>query len=208
MKYKLHTGKLPIPIYSIAFAIIVLIGSTFSWFTATDSVANRLQAPQYRLDIPAVDIFEPPAIPPNPGDGPMDKTVGATNKGDLPGFLRLLVLPTIVGLDGQETLPARLGTEVIIEDLNSSDWMDGGDGYFYYLKPLPAGQTTPPLFTKVKLAAQLDVRYENASLNIEIKCEAIGIKKWDYRVGWWNTDTAPSQPPLSTIDQALRGFAI
>jgi hypothetical protein len=174
---------------------------------STDSVTNRFKIPQYLFDVSIVEVFEPPVDPINPGGDPIEKRVSVTNNGDLPGFVRLLVLPTAVAADGHTVLPAHIGTE-IIADLNTSTWTDGGDGYYYYRGVLPAKESTPELFTAISLTAGLDERYKGASLSIEVKCEAIGIKKWDYRVGWWGSSDAPTDTTLLTIDAILRELAI
>jgi hypothetical protein len=204
MRHTRKKGWLMVLLLSITLSMVLLLAGTFAWLKASDSVNNQFKLPQFQFDIPAVDIFTPPANPMNPDGSPVDKRVGAVNNGDLPGFVRLLVLPTIVASDGLTVLPARLGTE-IIADLNTTDWADGGDGYYYYLSKLPAGQQTPDLFTNVRLAAGLDDSYKNASLTIEVKCEAIDTKKWNYRIGWWGSDAAPSGA-FAAIDQALRGL--
>ncbi|MDR0849796.1 MAG: hypothetical protein LBN10_12315 [Propionibacteriaceae bacterium] len=196
-----------IVVTTLAALLFVLsaLGNTFSWFVAHDSVTNQLGASQYRFDVSAVDVFAKPDTPVTPGSQ-IDKTVGAVNSGDLPGFVRLLVLPTVVAADGYTVLPARLGQEVIA-DFNTTNWADGKDGYFYYLDVLPAGQTTPNLFTTVTLASGLDSAYVGASLKIEVKVEAVGIQKWEYRLGWWGSTAVPSPAPLVTVDLALRGLA-
>jgi hypothetical protein len=191
---------------SILLAACLLLGITYAWMKSSDFVVNSLNAPQFRFDVPAADVFEPPAIPINPGDDPHEKKVSAVNRGDLPGFVRLLVLPTIVASDGLTALPARIGKEVVIHT-NADDWASGADDRYYYLKILPAGQSTSELFREVSLAPGLDDRYKNAVLKIEVKCEAVGIGKWDYRVGWWGSEAPPSGAPLIAIDNALQGLA-
>jgi hypothetical protein len=190
---------------SAVLSIALMLTGTFAWLKASDSVNNQFKLPQFQFDIPAVDIFAPPVNPMNPGDDPVEKWVGAVNNGDLPGFVRLLAFPAIVASDGLTALPAYFGAE-IIADLNTTDWADGGDGYYYYLNKLPAGQSAPNLFTGIRLAAGLDNSYKDASLTIEIKCEAIDTKKWNYRIGWWGSDTVPSGA-LAAVDQVLQGFA-
>jgi hypothetical protein len=192
---------------SSILAAVLLLGSTLALMQSSDSITNRLSSPQYRFDVSIVEVFEPPTDPITPGGDPIEKRVSATNTGHLPGFVRLLVLPTVIAADGHTVLPAHIGTE-IIADLNTSEWADGGDGYYYYLDVLAPTQTTPALLSAVSLAENLDERYKGATLNIEVKCEAIGIKKWDYRVGWWGSPDAPGDTNLVPIDEILRNLAI
>ncbi|MDR0347297.1 MAG: hypothetical protein LBH56_02870 [Coriobacteriales bacterium] len=192
---------------SAILAAVLLLGGTIALMKTTDSVTNRIKIPQYRFDVSIVEVFDPPTDPIKPGDEPIEKRVSVTNNGDLPGFARLLILPTIIAADGYTVLPAHIGTE-ILANLNASEWADGGDGYYYYLGVLAPTETSPELFSTISLAANLDERYKGATFNIEVKCEAIGIKKWDYRVGWWGGPDAPDSADLIPIDKILRELAI
>ncbi|MDR0356815.1 MAG: hypothetical protein LBH63_00330 [Clostridiales Family XIII bacterium] len=192
-----------LPIFSVVLSACLLLGSTYAWLRASDSVTNRIHAPQYLFDVPVFDAFVPPSEPIKPGDDPFEKKVGAENRGDLPGFVRLLALPTVVAADGLTVLPARMGEE-IVADINTADWVDGGDGYYYYLKKLPAKESTTRLFTGIRLAENLDARYKRASLKIEVKCEAAGTGGLDYRMGWWGSEAPPSDAKLLAVDNVLR----
>jgi predicted ribosomally synthesized peptide with SipW-like signal peptide len=193
----------------IAFPLLLvgLVASagTLAWFTAQATATNKLEGPQYRFDVPLDEVFTPPTTPLEPGD-PYPKEVGATNTGDLPGFVRLLVFPTVVAADGVTVLPARLGAEIVLLGQNTTAWMDGEDGYFYYLKRLAPGETTPPLFAAVKLADHFSAAYKGATLSIDVKVEASGTKPWAYRVGWWGSATPSLNGNLITIDNTLGGL--
>jgi hypothetical protein len=200
----LTRGKAMAAVISVILSITLLLGGTYAWTKSTNSVTNRLDARQHTFDIPAVDVFTPPSAPVEPGKW-VSKKVGATNTGDLSGFVRLLVLPTIVAADGITVLPARIGKEVDAT-LNTS-WLYGGDGYYYYLDELEPGQSAPPLFEGVALAAGLDDRYKMASLTIEVKCEAVDTKQWNYRIGWWGSAAAPTNATHRLIDTVLNQLA-
>lgn len=192
--------QLPTLLFSLVLSSILLFGSTLSWFTSTDTVENTLLSGQYDFNISAVDEFPPiTSIPPG---GTAQKQVGAKNEGELRGFARLLILPTIVAADGT-ILAARLGQEVILTDLNQADWAHGNDGYYYYLGVLAPGETAPMLFTEVALKEDLGTAYDNARLKIEVKCEAIDTEQWNYRESWWGDDGVPTDPALITIDDVL-----
>jgi len=204
---KLRKSRLLILSFCVLFSLTVLLGSTFSWFTAADSKTNNIYTdPMKDFKVIVVDIFDD--TPPPPGD-PWNKRVGAVNHAEKPGFVRLLVMPAIVAADGETLLPAEFGTHITIEDLNTTDWMYGGDGYYYYLHALLPGESTDTmsprknLFNTVKISDSLPAEYEDAHLKIEVKCEAVGIKQWDYRMGWWGNITAPSDANLKAVDDIL-----
>jgi predicted ribosomally synthesized peptide with SipW-like signal peptide len=206
MKIKLKKARLTVIAAAIPLSLVLLVTSTYAWFQAKDSVSNVITVGQRQFSIPAVDVFTPPTDPIKPGGAAVDKRVSATNTGSIPGFVRVLVLPTAIGSDGKSLLPARLGSEITLGQL-SGDWADGGDGYYYYLKVLPPGATAPDLFNKVSLAAGLGDAYKGATFKIEIKSEAIDTAKWNYRIGWWGTDAVPSAVSLAAVDKVLQGLA-
>jgi len=203
----LHKNKRIILLFCVLFALAVLLGSTYSWFTSADSNTNILYTdPMKDFKITVVDVFDD--TPQIPGDT-WNKRVGAVNHAENPGFVRLLVIPTIVAADGETVLPAEFGTHVTIEDLNIIDWIYGEDGYYYYTHVLLSGESTDTmspkknLFNTVKVSSSLPAEYEDAHLKIEIKCEAVGIKQWDYRMGWWGIATAPGETNLKAVDDIL-----
>lgn len=195
---------------SLVLALFILLGSTMAWFVATDGKVNPFRAPAYTFAVHTVDEFPNPGKPFAEG-GTYEKRVGAANVGDYPAFVRLMIQVTIISADGTTVLPASLGVEVEALDLNTTDWMYGDDGYFYYLHKLNAGVSTTDLghdlFSTVQIADGLAEDYSAARLKIEVKCEASDIEQWNYRQGWWGAATAPTGAPLSTIDAELAPLA-
>jgi len=222
MRRWLRKAKPVILAGSIVLAVLLVLGGTLAWFTSADFVRNPLRRAEPALEFTVVEVDE---FDPEPEDGLYTKRVGAQNVGDIPAFVRLLVLPVFKLEDGgpQPTLlPAVLGTEpgpvpadanVIIEDFNlatwngtawtGGNWVDGGDGYYYYLNRLDPETSTDidglneNLFEHLRLVA-MPAGYENATLVIEVKCEALEVK--NYREGWWGiigNTPAPTDPPFS-----------
>ncbi|MDR1264896.1 MAG: hypothetical protein LBK42_04845 [Propionibacteriaceae bacterium] len=203
----------PVALSWLALAALSL-DSAFAWLSAADSADYQLAVPQYRFEISAVNVFTPPTASIRAGEA-IANQVGAVNNGDLSGFVRLLIWPTVVAADGLTALPARIGQEIKL-DLNTVAWREGEDDdhlggdddeddryYYYYLDRLDPGQTTTSLFTRVTLSAGLDERYSGSSLKIEVKAEAVEAKGWHYRLSWWGSEHAPSLPKLLLIDQRL-----
>jgi hypothetical protein len=200
-------------------ALLVVTGSTLAWYIVFDSSTNHLTSYGKGFTVTVVDDFDPT---PDPA-GSYEKRVGAVNQNEKPAFVRLLVMPTFLAADGKTVLPAVFGTHVMLTDINlaawngsawnGGDWAEGGDGYYYYLHVLPGGASTDAddldqnLFNHVKIADTLPIEYQNAQLRIEVKCEAVGIQKWHYRLGWWGHTPAPTNPTLNNIDVALAALA-
>ena len=205
-RYRLNKCKPLILAFCVVFAAVAMLGSTFGWFTATDTRTNPMETPPDKFfSIQEVDVFDPDA-------SLRDKRVGAKNVGEKPGLVRLLVLPALMAApeiagDPPKLLPVSIGPPgsgamVIMLDYNGGDWIDatdpatGGDGYFYFRHILAPGETTDRarnLFNEVTVASPLPEGYEDAQLVIQVKCEAVGIKPADtYITTWWNGHIPPN----------------
>src|SRR5699024_6519209 len=101
------------------------------------------------------DVFTKPTTALTRG-GQYTKKVSIQNKGTVQQFVRVMVFPEIhsstKGVSEERILPIKIGNEVLLDlDPNKgtkSNWQDGGDGYYYYLKALAPDETTPLLFSK------------------------------------------------------------
>ena len=208
---RLNSLKPAILAFAILFAIVALLGSTLAWFTAADNKLNEMyrRTQEGDFSIVLVDDF-PPDEPPSPGES-FFKTVGAQNTGKIPGFVRLLVVPVMLAADGETVLPATIGTAdtntVIIEDMGNKWVYCPEDGYYYYLDridPDAPENFAQNLFTELTLGDPLGDEYKDATLKIEVKCEAAGFN--NYRSSWWHlADNAAAGSPWVAIDAALQG---
>ncbi len=183
---------------------IAAIGS-FAWFQGRDEETNRFKSKELVFDVRAVDIFTRPGS--IEAGVTTNKTVGAKNQSTMPAFVRLLVAVSLVSPSGQplEALP---GKQITFVGLNTTDWVYGEDGYYYYLHTLgPAGSstnTTPPLFTGVMLTYEAGEEYRYANLDIVIKTEAVDTMGFNYRTAWWGNEDAPQKQVLLAVDTALQ----
>ena len=202
---KLRKLKPVIFVFSLVYAIGMLLGSTFSWFTSSDDRINEFRNNMPVFSAQVVDVFDP-ANPWKTGD---NKEVSAVNTGEKDAFVRIMVLPVI--MNGSTPLQARIGEEIEITFLDiynsvsnpTGKWVDGNDGYYYYLDVLEPGETAQPyLFKKVELKSGLPTEYDDATLKIEVKMEAVGIDAYEYRKAWWNDETATGN--LLTVDNILK----
>jgi hypothetical protein len=98
------------------------------------------------------------------------------------------------------------GKQLEFVGLNTTDWTDGGDGYFYYLDRLHPGAATPPLFEAVRLDESI-IGYSETTLTVTLIAETVETRHWHYREAWWGSDTQIDTGPLGTVDSALRGLA-
>jgi len=204
--YRFHRQRPLVLLLTLLISGVMVVGSTFSWFTQKDSRTNTFQTKELVFQIKLQEDFTPPGGV-NPGQT-VEKIVNATNTGDVPGFVRVMVLTDITTQDGTP-LDAIPGTTFTYDNLNTTDWADGGDGYYYYLGLLNPGDTTvQPLFTSVTLASNLGPEYDDAIINVQVKVDAVNNQKWNYRVAWWNSANPLTTPPLSSIDNTLKNLVI
>ena len=128
---RLRKLKPVIFVFSLVYAIGMLLGSTFSWFTSSDDRVNEFRNDMPIFSAQAVDIFDPA----NPWK-PDNKQVSAGNTGEKDAFVRIMVLPVI--MNGSTPLQARIGEEIEITFLDiynsvsnpTGKWIDGNDGYY------------------------------------------------------------------------------
>lgn len=142
-------------------------------------------------------------------DTPITKKVAITNDQNQDMFIRVLVLPTIIVTDSEGedlVLPASFkGENAQIEiPFDTADWIDGQDGYFYYVKKLKKNETSSSLFKQVTIISKnLEEQYLNAEIKIEIKLEGVSSTAYAYRDAWWQ-GTIPKQDPRKKIDDQLK----
>jgi len=208
---RLNSLKPAILTFAILFVVVMLLGSTLAWYTAADNARNKIyrRTQDGNFSIVLVDDFTPPEEPPPPGSSFLKK-VGAQNTGKVPGFVRLLVVPVMLAADGETVLPATLGTAstntVIIKDMGNKWVYCPQDGYYYYLNridPNAPDDFAQNLFTELTLSSTLGDEYKEATLKIEVKCEAAGLD--NYRSSWWYlADNVSAGSPWAVIDAALQ----
>ena len=58
-------------------------------------------------------------------------------------------------------------------DINTAQWTDGGDGYFYYNKALQPGEITAPIFTSVTFRSAMGNEYQNATATVDVLAQAV-----------------------------------
>lgn len=193
----------------IAFScLLLLIGGSYLVYaamTATDREENDFRVGQVEMSI--VEDFEVRTEVPK--DFSVKKEVSIKNNGSINQFVRVMVSPQVqaeIAGDAQnkQILPLKIGTDLILEEMTTSDWLDGGDGYYYYIKEaVKPGKETSELFKKVKLSDQLRDRYHDAKLSIILKAETINCAEFAYRDAWWQGNT-PTTAPLKDVDDALK----
>lgn len=194
-------NKSKVGIAAFICTIIFVLASTLAWFSATDAKNNEFKT-NFKFKVELVDEFKKPdTFEP---DQLTAKRVSAINTGDINAFVRVMAFP--VALKDKVPLQVSDGVEVIFHNLDTTNWMYGEDGYYYYLGKLNPGEEAPALFdgVTVKIKDEDKETYKDASFNVVVKTEGVDARKNEYRYSWWeNRENAPVNEPLKTIDQKL-----
>lgn len=189
--------------------ILLLIGGSYFVYaamTATDSKENDFQIGQVETKLEEVFDDSITEIPKNQS---IEKNVTIKNTGTINQFVRVMVLPEVraeVAGDSanKQVLPLVIGTDLVLENLNTSEWKDGGDGYYYYVKEAVKPQKpTTSLFDSIKLSDQLSNQYHDATFSLSLKVETINCQETAYRQAWWQ-GAVPTDQPLKGIDDSLK----
>lgn len=151
----------------MAIALVVSFGAvgTLAYITKTlDTMKNS-----FNLGETTVIIVEPSVDPSSVPWGANTKPVKLTNQAgpdSVPGFVRALLVPTIVSKENGQQTEAKLGAlsepvsnRMVLGDIELvfvSDWKTNWfykDGYFYYRNMLNPGESTTNLLSGVVLSS-------------------------------------------------------
>lgn len=175
MKKKIAAGAV------LAICISVLIYTTIAYFNTADTARNVITSGNIKIELQETALVNDSEIPFKesrdiynvmPGQE-ISKIVRVENTGDNPAYIRISVDKAIQLAEGAEGTP---DTRLISIDYDSTSWTLGNDGYYYYNKPLPAGDTTEPLFRNVIFDATMGNMYHNSKAVIEVSAQATQVK--------------------------------
>ena len=137
-KWRLPGKRQIAVIASIALLLVGMVGGTLAYlFTVTEDVEN---------------VFTPAEVPPTINEefnGNVKKNVSVTNEGNVDAYIRAAVIVNWVDTGGNIVADPE-GHEYSIVYTASGDWVKSEDGYYYYTKPVAAGDTTSELITSAK----------------------------------------------------------
>lgn len=103
-----------------------------------------------------------------PGDT-YSKIPMVVNTGDNTAWVRIASDVSVTLSDGVTTED---GFEFADIDYDTENW-EYRDGYWYYLKPLQAGETTAPLFTKVSFGMGITNDYVDCTVSVKLIAYAV-----------------------------------
>ena len=174
------TKKQKLLLVGIVTITMAVIGGTSAFFVTSDRAHNVITTDGVSIDlIESTDRVgvDGRSIPFTNIDNAMPggtyskiPQVKNTDHGDV--WVRILVKNSVKNADGA-VVPAP--NDAITANYNTHNWLNGGDGYYYYYRALKAGETTEPLFTEVSLSKGLATTFADASFNIELTAQGVQV---------------------------------
>ena len=172
MKCKLFLGAIT------AICLSLFAFGTIAYFTAEDVAHNVITSGE--IDIEILEWANNDKNISFPNDGvigvmpgtKVTKIVEIENTGANAAYIRIKVEKEIILSDGIEDEP-NLGLMTL--DFDEINWEYGKDGFYYYKKPLNAGEVTPSLFTTVSFDTNMDNRYQNSTAKVVVKAYATQV---------------------------------
>jgi len=61
----------------------------------------------------------------------------------------------------------------LILDVDTVNWIAGGDGYYYYKEPLQKDAATEPLIRAISVSGEMGDAYQGCAIGLEIMAEAV-----------------------------------
>lgn len=155
----------------VAMAAIAVVGGTLAWFTDDEEATNTFTVGNVDITLTepnweGTGSQDAPEV--YPGE-PLAKDPTVKNDGANPCFVRIKV----TGLDC--LAPAGMityKTDYVTGKLGDN-WVDGGDGYFYYNQVLAVGATTDALFDQIVMPTDLENGDAESEFNVVVTAEAV-----------------------------------
>lgn len=164
----------------VAICLSVVAYGTLAYYTASETAENVITSGNVGIDllewadedktVPYEEMY-----PDNEVTGVMPgtdvtKIVEVKNTGDNAVWVRVSVDKEII-LSEESEIDADAG--LMTMDFDRDNWIDGEDGYFYYVTPLEAGNTTEPLFAAVSFDGNMSNDYQNCKAKVDVKAYAV-----------------------------------
>lgn len=156
-----HKKKASLLLTSLILLLTLIVGGTVSFLVASSGQVQNTFTPSHVTCEVNEKSFN--------GSTKTDVTVA--NTGDTTAYIRAAIVVTWKNAENGNVYskaPA-LGTDYTMT-LNTSDWVQKADGFYYYKHPVPSGSSTTALINSCSYVANAPVGY---GLNVEILGSAI-----------------------------------
>lgn len=204
--------KLTILVSSIL--TIAAIGGSFAWFTAKDSLTNhfttsnksdgvKVEENKEWKDPDGDKVYENEEAKNITPGTEVNKDVWAKNTAAYDSFIRAKLIPKFTKLkfinlqDADNSLLeltyANTTTTSLLEE---NKWVDGGDGYFYYLGKVAPDGVTEKLLDSVRLSGNAGNDYKNSEFDVIVEAEGVQATNGAAASNW----TTANQDVISKLN--------
>lgn len=165
-KYSRERRRRPALWAALALALVLTlsVGGTVAYlFMGTDPVVNTFTPGDAEVTI--VEKFE----------NNIKSSIKVENKGNIDVYVRVMLVASYQNDEGVcATHTAELNSPILPDsDYNSTDWIKGSDGYYYYKTAVAAGNTTNDLLGANK-SITLDQKTEDdCKMHVDVLAQAI-----------------------------------
>ena len=151
-----------------------------AYFTDGDTAVNRLNVSLSDVEID--EEFQPPSNP----TGTFVKKVRLYNSGHCRSFVRLKVVVSDSDIGNYVTFDM----DTVSKDAKGGMWVDGGDGFYYYTRPLETGEYTSYLFKQVSVGGGGPENYTFDIIVYGESYQADEYRFYDGTTGIWDYESA------------------
>lgn len=165
----------------VAGALTVgIVGGTLAWLTASDTVTNKFDTKVGENKV-AVEIYENFNQEAAKGLQPgitVKKLVQVQNPASIDQFIRVKL-----------TLTDGTSNKVTMNLTENSNWVDGGDGYYYYKAKVGAGNFTKAILDSVTFSSKATQADMEKDFNVKVDADSIQASN-DAIDSWKNENNA------------------
>lgn len=169
--------KFAVTAISLALIASAAAAGTLAYFTDAGTAHNIITSGTVDIEVVEKTLGDDGEELPYPTDAitgimpgtTVSKIVRVKNTGTAPAHVRVKV-STVVTL-ADSTVDAE-GAQYVSYEVNTADWTEKEDGYYYYNTSLAAGDTTEPLFEEVAFDVTMGNKYQNSTAEIDVQAFA------------------------------------
>lgn len=178
----------------LLICIVTVQKISYASLTSKDKVTNTLNLGDINIEVS--ENFTPP----KDWDGDeYSKEVKIKNNSTSPALIRVCIIPRWVDEKGNSwpgdtnLVTLNYETKNIIANQNTiknNKWIYGNDNYYYYSSIVAKGKDTKQILKSVSanIPEELQERYENKTLIVDVKAEAVQATKDAYKRTWNNIE--------------------
>ena len=160
---------------ALALCVAAASAGTVAYFTASDTAHNVITSGGVDIEVHEwADEARTQEFPEDGVDGVMPgmsviKIVEAENVGVSSAWVRVRADKAIELAEGRT---GEVDLTLLVMDIDTEHWTEQ-DGWYYYLEPLEAGETTEPLFTNVTFADNMGNLYQGSVATVDVTVQAV-----------------------------------